>query len=120
MTSRVAMLELAAFLAGCATQTGAPAPQPQPPLTAAAERGFSLAGQRCGGCHALGLLDESRQSMAPPFRDMSLRYNDIAFERRMAELDGRGHGEMPPVRLATSEARDLTAYIHSLNRPWPA
>jgi len=115
MMSRLAMLGLAALLAGCVTRTDSPAPAPR--ASVAVERGFSLAEQRCGGCHALGLSGESRQSMAPPFREVTLRYNSIAFERRMAELDQHGHGEMPPVRLTASEARDLVAYFSSLERP---
>ncbi len=115
MVWRLALIAMAGLLSGCATEAVAPAFATGPAV--AAERGFSLARQKCGGCHALGLSDESRQPMAPPFRAMGLRYNDIGFERRMTELDRRGHGEMPPVRLTTSEARDLAAYIRSLERP---
>jgi mono/diheme cytochrome c family protein len=112
-TRFVVVVGLAAALAACATESrnGVPAPGP----TVAVERGAALATRDCGGCHALGLVGDSPRSMARPFRDMDLRYNAISFERRMAEMAGRGHHEMPPVRLTTSEIRDIAAFIESLD-----
>lgn len=115
MASRLFILCLAAAVAGCAAGAGSPVDQPGPLV--GIERGQALAGQRCGACHALGPSGDSAQPMAPPFRVMSGRFSPIGLERRMAELDRRGHGEMPPVRLTADEARDIAAYIASLEAP---
>lgn len=115
MASRLLILGLTAAVAGCAAGPRPPVVQPGPLI--GVERGRDLAEQRCGACHALGLSGESRQAMAPPFRDLDLRFSTIGLERRLAELDRPGHGEMPPMRLTADEARDLTAYIASLAAP---
>lgn len=115
MASRLLILGLAAAVAGCAAGAGSPVDQPEPVV--GIERGQALARQRCGVCHALGPSGDSAQPMAPPFRAMGGRFNPISLERRMVELDLRGHGEMPPVRLAADEARDVAAYIASLETP---
>lgn len=113
MTSRLVLLAMVAAIAGCATPSESPSGQPAP--FTAIERGQALAERRCGGCHAVGPIGESAQTMAPPFRDLGLRYNAISFERRMAGQTSRGHHEMPPLRLERSEVRDLAAYIDSLD-----
>lgn len=113
MTSRLLLLAVAGVISGCATTAQSPPAEPAP--FTAVERGQALADRRCGGCHAVGLTDQSAQTMAPPFRDLGLRYNAISFERRMAGLTSRGHHEMPPLRLERNEIRDLAAYIDSLD-----
>lgn len=113
MTLRLILLAMTATIAGCATSARSPSTQPAP--STAVERGQALAERRCGGCHAVGPTGQSAQTMAPPFRDLGLRYNAISFERRMAGLTSRGHHEMPPMRLERDEIRDLAAYIDSLD-----
>lgn len=88
MTSRLILLAMTAAIAGHATSARSPAAQPAPFI--AIERGQALAERRCGGCHAVGPTGQSAQTMAPPFRDLGLRYNAISFERRMAGLTSRG------------------------------
>lgn len=113
MISRLMFLTMAGVIAGCATTPQPLPPQPAPLVTI--ERGQALAERRCGGCHAVGPTGQSAQAMAPPFRDLGLRYNAIALERRMAGMTSRGHHEMPPLRVERDEARDLVAYIDSLD-----
>lgn len=113
MTSRLILLAMTAVIAGCATKLDSPPAQPAP--FTAIERGQALADRRCGGCHAVGLTDQSAQTMAPRFRDLGLKYNAISFERYMADMTSRGHHEMPPLHLERDEIRDLADYIDSLD-----
>lgn len=107
---RLAALAAPLLLGACAADgVGTPA---APGFDAPAARGLALARRQCGACHALGADGASRQPMAPPFRQLALRYNAIGLKGRLAEIasDGR-HGEMPPIRLEASEIDDLTAYV---------
>jgi cytochrome c len=83
----------------------------QPDLGAPSPRGQSLAAQRCSACHALGPVGDSPRSAAPAFRDLALRYNEISLERRLADMNGRPHSEMPRLILQPGEISDLAAYI---------
>lgn len=102
----------AALLAGCATQ--GPAPDGAAVPVAAAERGAAFAARECSRCHALGQVGDSPRAGAPPFRDIRIRYNEITFQRRMAEIAEGGHFEMPPLTIDAADARDVSAYIESL------
>ena len=102
----------AASLGGCASNSG-PTDEARAPATAA-EFGRDLAERECSRCHALGLAGESPRMDAPPFRDMRIRYNQLSFQRRMQEIAEGGHSAMPPLRIETSDARNVAAYIESL------
>ena len=111
MRARLALLALSLLTFGCAT--GQNAGNGYAPATAA-ERGRDLAQRRCAGCHALDLQSQSPRMNAPPFREMRIRYNQASFQHRMAEISEGGHYDMPPLRLDPADARDVAAYIESL------
>lgn len=89
----------------------APAPATADP---ALQRGAWIAARDCGTCHAFGLNDASPNPNAPPFRDLRLRFNPIALERRLHPMPATGHFEMPPQTLSAADVPDLVAYIQSL------
>ncbi|HEY2358724.1 MAG TPA: c-type cytochrome [Phenylobacterium sp.] len=89
----------------------AAAPAPADP---ALQRGAWVALRDCGVCHAIGLDDVSTNPKAPPFRQLRLRFNAIALERRLHPMPATGHFEMPPQTLTASDVPDLVAYIQSL------
>lgn len=83
----------------------------QPDIGSTPSRGEAIAARQCAGCHALGPVGDSPRSGAPPFRDLALRYNELALEHRLGEMNGQAHYEMPQVILQPGEIPDLAAYI---------
>jgi mono/diheme cytochrome c family protein len=79
--------------------------------------GEALANRRCGACHATDLGTYSPRPPAPPFPQLGIRFNQISWERVMAEIAGGGHGEMPPLELPPDEVRRIKAYIDGLRQP---
>jgi cytochrome c len=78
------------------------------------ERGRVVAQLHCAACHAIGAAGASSSPMAPPFRIVRMRYNEITFERRMARLGEDGHSEMPNFTIDRADVDDVAAYIDSL------
>jgi mono/diheme cytochrome c family protein len=119
---RVTILALAAAAAAIGGCAGGPVPVPAPGASAARAqvadmrvvRGHAFAGQRCAGCHTIG-LDDGGAGDAPPFRTLSMRYNAIALEHRFAEISAHGYDRMPAIALTPGEAEDLIAYLDSLH-----
>jgi cytochrome c len=83
----------------------------KPELAIPTSRGASVAARDCAGCHGTGASDQSPRSAAPPFRQLALRYNELSLERKLAEMNGRAHFDMPATTFQTSEIADLAAYI---------
>jgi hypothetical protein len=46
-----------------------------------------------------------------------MRYNALSLERELAKISNRGHFEMRPQSIGSSEAEDLAAYIETLAPP---
>lgn len=104
-------ISLAALLGGCAIDGGS---QANSSVSTAAMRGMEVAQLRCSACHSIGDLEVSPRANAPTFRQLRLRFNDITWERVMAEIAAGGHDEMPPVALDTTDVRDVRNYIEAL------
>jgi mono/diheme cytochrome c family protein len=85
---------------------------PTPPL--GPDRGRHVAERDCAACHAVGPQGRSPNGGAPPFRELSLRYNPISLEAALHRLARQGHFEMPRGRVSDADAEDLAAYIGSL------
>jgi cytochrome c len=104
------MLAAAALPVGCASIDGS---RPMA-ANAAAERGGTVAQIHCAACHAIGPTGESRSAMAPPFRVIRARYNQITFERRLERLASERHSEMPSFSLDRADIDAVAAYIETL------
>lgn len=113
MPDRLAVLIFAATVAGCASAPSANDPIP----SAAVARGAAIAKVRCAACHAVDPMGTSGRAGAPPFRDVSARYNDVSFEREMDQIAAGNHNQMPPLRLERDQIHDVAAYIQSLGSP---
>jgi mono/diheme cytochrome c family protein len=109
-----APLVIAAVLlaAGCAS-TPRPGPAVSGP-SAFALSGAEIARTKCAACHAIDGPGPSPRPSAPPFPTLRIRFNQLTWERTMAEIAAGGHDEMPPVSLSDSEIRDLKAFIDGL------
>lgn len=74
--------------------------------------GEELAQIYCASCHAVGTLDESAQTGAPAFRDLSKRYPLESLEEPLAEGIVTAHDNMPEFAF---EADDIEAFLGYLS-----
>ncbi|MHB2210822.1 c-type cytochrome [Methylobacterium sp. CM6257] len=83
---------------------------------AGAARGQAFARAVCARCHAIRARGASPMHAAPPFRALAGRFPIDDLADVLVEGVERRHPSMPDVRLAPSEAADLTAYLKTLRR----
>lgn len=92
------------------------------PLTAAAQvspgaqRGLTYALANCARCHATDMAGPSPLAIAPPFRELKLRFSVESLRTRLAEGIRTGHQNMPEFRLDPGQIDDLLAYLKTLER----
>lgn len=76
--------------------------------------GRALAEANCAICHAVDPVGESPLSAAPAFRDIALRYAPEELEDAFNEGVPTEHPAMPDWQMTPDQARQLAAYIMSL------
>ena len=81
-----------------------------------AQLGFTFARKHCASCHAIQKTGKSPQKLAPPFRELHLRYPVDDLAEALGEGIRTGHPMMPEFRLDPDQIVDLIAYIKSLER----
>jgi mono/diheme cytochrome c family protein len=82
--------------------------------TLAVQRGEIIVETYCSQCHAVGKIDTSAFSVAPPLRDLHKLYPVEHLEEAFAEGITTGHPEMPQFQLEPDQIDDLIAYLKSL------
>jgi mono/diheme cytochrome c family protein len=82
-----------------------------------AQRGHSLAEALCAGCHAIGSSGASLHIGAPPFRRFDRLLDLDIFMERLREGLMTGHPDMPAFRFTREDARDLVAYLRTVQGP---
>ncbi len=80
-------------------------------------RGEALARTMCAECHAIGKAGESPHSSAPPFRTLERRLDLDSFLDRLRQGLMSSHSDMPTFRFTRDDARDLIAYLRSIQGP---
>ncbi|MGA7656273.1 MAG: cytochrome c [Methylocella sp.] len=90
-------------------------------LPACAEDGDPALGQRlaqewCAKCHAIGLAGASPLPVAPPFRELHLRYKVEDLAESLGEGILVGHPSMPVFRFDPDEIVNLIAYLKTLEK----
>lgn len=80
------------------------------------QRGLTLLHANCSQCHAVDKVSPSRLKIAPPFRDLHLRYSIEDLQRSLVEGIRTGHPNMPEFRFDVGQAADVIAYLKSLER----
>lgn len=90
----------------CAPAIAAEDPYPTDPVSVAT--GQELAEIYCATCHAVGTEDESAQSGAPAFRDLSKLYPLESLEEPLAEGIVTAHDNMPEFAF---EPDDIDAFL---------
>lgn len=78
------------------------------------QRGRVLANTYCAGCHSILKVGPSPLSIAPPFRDLHKSYPVESLEEALVEGIMVGHPSMPEFSFDPDQARNLIAYLKSL------
>ncbi len=78
--------------------------------------GLIFVRENCGGCHAVGRTGVSPLAIAPPFRELHLRYPVENLSEAFAEGIVTGHPTMPEFRLEADQIGNVIAYLKSLER----
>jgi mono/diheme cytochrome c family protein len=78
--------------------------------------GMRLAQEWCAKCHAIGRYGDSPLYLAPPFRDLHLRYDVTDLAESLAEGIMVGHPSMPSFRFDPDQIENLVSYLRSLER----
>ena len=97
---------LALILPGVANAQSSPSEQ----------RGLTFVRANCGSCHATDKVSASTLKIAPPFRELHLRYPIENLREALVEGIITGHPTMPEFRLDTGQASDVIAYLETLGR----
>jgi mono/diheme cytochrome c family protein len=76
--------------------------------------GRRLAQEWCAKCHAIGPFGASPLEIAPPFRELHLRYGVEDLAESFAEGIMVGHPTMPVFRFDPDQIQNLIAYLKTL------
>ena len=76
-------------------------------------QGKQVAEKSCGGCHAVGAKDVSRDKNAPEFRNLSRRHPNLTLRAPIERAIAVTHDAMPPFNLSSQETEAIIAYIGS-------
>jgi cytochrome c len=82
----------------------------------AAQRGLTFVRVHCAQCHAIDKVSESPLTIAPPFRNLHLKYPIENLQRPLSEGIIAGHPTMPQFRLEPDQVTDVIAYLKTLER----
>lgn len=82
----------------------------------AAQRGLTFVRVHCAQCHAIDKVSESPLTIAPPFRNLHLKYPIENLQRPLSEGIIVGHPTMPQFRLEPDQVTDVIAYLKTLER----
>ena len=107
--SIIAAAFVAALLCGCASVS------PSASAAADADRGGALAQDLCAGCHAVSDSHPRPNPNAPPFSSLLSAYDEARLAQDLQNGTLMGHPPLPSVRLNAAGARDLVAYLKSIN-----
>ncbi|MEZ5870943.1 MAG: cytochrome c [Nitratireductor sp.] len=112
MTSRSSYQKVLAIVAGIAAAVlGSSVANAQ---EVSVQHGKALAETNCAKCHATGLTGDSPHEKAPPFRTLGSRFPvDTVDEALLAKLSPK-HSDMPTFEITPGQARDIAAYIASI------
>ena len=80
------------------------------------QRGLTFVRVHCAQCHSIGKVGESPLRIAPPFRDLHLKYPVENLRRPLSEGIIVNHPTMPQFRLDADQVSDVIAFMKSLER----
>jgi len=80
------------------------------------QRGQAFVRGNCNTCHATDKVSASPLKIAPPFRELHLRYPVESLQEALVEGIRTGHVNMPEFRLDPGLASDVIAFLKTLER----
>ena len=80
------------------------------------QRGQTFVRANCSTCHAIDKVSASPLKIAPPFRELHLRYPVESLQEALVEGIRTGHVNMPEFRLDPGQASDVIAFLKTLER----
>jgi len=80
------------------------------------QRGRTFVRTNCSGCHSTDKVSASPLKVAPPFRELHLRYPVESLREALVEGIRTGHASMPEFQLDAGQASDVIAYLKTLER----
>jgi cytochrome c len=104
--SAIAVCIIGLFATGSASAQQSPAVQ----------RGQTFVRVHCAQCHAIDKISASPLAIAPPFRDLYLKYPIESLQRRLSEGIVASHPTMPQFRLEADQVNDVIAFLKSLEQ----
>lgn len=78
--------------------------------------GYIIAKEHCSRCHAIDKFDSSPLTIAPPFRDLHLRYPVEDLAESLGEGIRTGHPTMPEFRFDPDQIENFIAYLKTLEQ----
>ena len=99
-------------IALCLMSPGVAAAQTSP----SEQRGQTFVRANCSTCHATDKVSPSPLKIAPPFRELHLRYPVESLQEALVEGIRTGHVNMPEFRLDAGQASDVIAHLKTLER----
>jgi mono/diheme cytochrome c family protein len=78
------------------------------------QRGQTFVRANCSTCHSTDKVSASPLKVAPPFRELHLRYPVESLQEALVEGIRTGHASMPEFRLDTGQAADVIAFLKTL------
>jgi mono/diheme cytochrome c family protein len=76
--------------------------------------GKALLAKHCSRCHQIEAKGASRLPIAPPFRELMLRYGPEALEEALGEGLSSGHPDMPEFVFEPEQIESILAYFGTL------
>jgi mono/diheme cytochrome c family protein len=80
------------------------------------QRGATFAQANCASCHSIDKITLSTLPLAPPFRDLHLRYPVESLATGLVEGIITNHPNMPEFRLDLGQTRDFLDFLKTLER----
>jgi cytochrome c len=99
------MAALALMLLDAAAQAQSPA-----------SHGHALLKEFCARCHAISKSGRSPHRDAPPFRILGRSFDLDQFPRLLERGISSGHPDMPEFKFNEDDARDVRAYLRTIQR----
>ena len=85
-------------------------------MSPAEQRGRTFAQANCSSCHSIDKVSPSPLPIAPPFRELHLRYPTESLEEALGEGIVTGHPNMPEFKLAPDQIASFLAFLKTLER----
>ena len=80
------------------------------------KHGRQLVGKFCSSCHAVARFGRGPNRNAPPFRFLGRKFDLDAFPGMLERGISSTHPDMPVFKFSHDDARDVRAYLRSIQR----